>query len=77
MSKSIEWIFCPLCGSKTRNKVREGIDSKTAHIRRSTILRKIDIELFVVKAAKELVSDWILRNKSLYFLAKVCTPWQK
>ena len=23
MSKSIEWIFCPLCGSKTRNKVRE------------------------------------------------------
>ena len=25
MSKSIEWIFCPLCGSKTRNKVREDI----------------------------------------------------
>ena len=23
MSKSIEWIFCPLCGSKTCNKVRE------------------------------------------------------
>ena len=23
MAKSIEWIFCPLCGSKTRNKVRE------------------------------------------------------
>ena len=23
MSKSIEWIFCPFCGSKTRNKVRE------------------------------------------------------
>ncbi len=23
MSKSIEWILCPVCGNKTRNKVRE------------------------------------------------------
>ena len=62
MSKSIEWIFCPFCGSKTRSKVREDTVLKNYPLycpkcRQETLIEAKNLQVIVIKEPDTLDAD--------------------
>ncbi len=50
----MEWLLCPLCGNKTRNKIREDTISKNyplycAKCKQETLIEVKDLQITVIK----------------------------
>ncbi len=53
MLHKIEWVYCPLCGNKTRNKIREDTILKNYPLycpkcRRETLIEVTNLKMTVI-----------------------------
>ena len=58
----VEWILCPVCGSKTRNKVREDTVLKNYPLycpkcRQETLIEAKNLQVTVIKEPDTLDAD--------------------
>lgn len=52
--KNIEWVYCPVCGCKTRNKIREDTILKNYPLycpkcKQETLIEVKDLQVNVIK----------------------------
>lgn len=52
--QNIEWIYCPVCGNKTRNRIREDIILKNYPLycpkcKQQTLIEAKDLQVTIIK----------------------------
>ena len=62
MKQQTEWIRCPICGSKTRDKIREDTILKNFPLycpkcKRETLIEVKDLQVTVIKEPDALDAD--------------------
>ena len=62
MLHKIEWVYCPICGNKTRNKIREDTILRNYPLycpkcRQETLIEAKNIHVTVIKEPDTLDAD--------------------
>lgn len=60
--KREEWIFCPICGSKTRNKIRKETELKNFPLfcpkcKRESLIEAKNLQIYVIKEPDTLDAE--------------------